>query len=88
MERLATILLPNPVAAHDTKQGLMDGSVKIFKENNTVQNGSSRVEMAVTEFRVRCIQPLCHLSASLRHGLSVVGLYLAAPGMGHKSGTF
>ena len=37
-------------------------------------------------FRVRCIQPLCHLSASLRHGLSVVGLYLAAPGMGHKSG--
>jgi hypothetical protein len=62
MERLATILLPNPVAAHDMKRDVMDGSAKIFKENRTVQNRPSPGEMAVTEFRVRCDRPLCHLS--------------------------
>jgi hypothetical protein len=62
MERLATILLPNSVAAHDMKRDVMDGSAKIFKENRTVQNEPSLAGTAVTDFRVRCIQPLCHLS--------------------------
>jgi len=57
MERLATILLPNPVAAHDTKRDVMDGLAKIFKENRTVQNRPSLAEMALTEFRVRCSDP-------------------------------
>jgi hypothetical protein len=34
-EQTATILLPNPVAAHDTERSLVDGRAKIFKENNT-----------------------------------------------------
>jgi hypothetical protein len=34
-ERRATILLPNWVAKHDTKRDVMDGSVKILKENST-----------------------------------------------------
>jgi hypothetical protein len=57
MERLATILLPKPVAAHDIGRHVMDGSAKIFKENKTVQNRPSLAEMAVTEFRVRCFGP-------------------------------
>jgi hypothetical protein len=61
-EHFATILLPNWVAAHDTKRDVMDGPAKIFKENRTVQNGPAPVETAVTEFRVRCFQPLSHLS--------------------------
>jgi hypothetical protein len=63
-ERLATILLPNPVAAHDTKGDATDGRSKIIKENSTLLNGLSLAETAVTEFRVRCIQPLCHLSGA------------------------
>ena len=69
-ERRATILLPNPVAAHDTERGVVDGRAKIFKENNTARAGSSPAEMGVTEFRVRCFQPLSHLSAG-RKRLSV-----------------
>jgi hypothetical protein len=34
-EHLATILLPNSVAAHDIGQDAMDGRAKIFRENNT-----------------------------------------------------
>jgi hypothetical protein len=34
-EHRATILLPNPVAAHDTKRDAMDGCAKILKENKT-----------------------------------------------------
>jgi hypothetical protein len=52
-ERRATILLPNPVAAHDTKRDVMDGPAKILKENRTVEIGPSPAETAVTEFRVR-----------------------------------
>jgi hypothetical protein len=37
-EHRATILLPNPVAAHDTKPDVMDGPAKILKENRTAQN--------------------------------------------------
>ena len=55
----------------------MDGAAKIFKENRTVQDTASLAEMAVTEFRVRCFQPLCHLSAGPKR-LSVAALYLAA----------
>ena len=55
MERLATILLPNLVVAHDTERGEVDGPAKILKENSTVPNRPSLAEMAVTEFRVRCL---------------------------------
>jgi hypothetical protein len=44
----------------------MDGRAKILKENSTVLNGPSPAETAATEFRVRCFQPLSHLSKSLR----------------------
>ena len=52
-EHLATALLPNPVAAHDTKQASVNGPAKILKENSTVLNGTSPAEMIETEFRVR-----------------------------------
>ncbi len=68
MERLATILLPNPVAAHDTKRGAVDGSAKLFKENSTVQNSPSLAETAVTEFRVRCFQSRTYREAEPRSG--------------------
>ena len=55
-EHRATILLPNPVAAHDTKPDVMDGPAKFLKENRTAQNRSSPAKTAVTAFRVRCIQ--------------------------------
>jgi hypothetical protein len=45
-EHRATILLPNPVAAHDTERGAVDGPTKFFKENMTVQNRPSLAEMA------------------------------------------
>jgi len=57
IERLATILLPNPVAAHDTNRNVMDGHAKIFKEDKNVQNRPSLPEIAITEFRVRCSDP-------------------------------
>jgi hypothetical protein len=63
-EQPATILLPNPVAAHDRERDVMDGHAKIFKENNTAQNRPSPAGMAVTEFRVRCFQPT---AASVAH---------------------
>lgn len=63
-EHRATILLPNSVAVHKRPRHAVDGLSKIFKENNTVQNRPPRAEMAVTEFRVRCIQPLRHVFAS------------------------
>jgi hypothetical protein len=44
MERLATILLPNAVAAHDMKRDVMDGRAKIFKENNTARTGHHRLK--------------------------------------------
>jgi hypothetical protein len=34
-ELIATILLPNSVAAHDIGQDTMDSRAKIFRENNT-----------------------------------------------------
>ena len=46
MERLATILLPNSVAAHDTRRDVMDGRAKLVKENNTPRNGPSPAGMA------------------------------------------
>jgi hypothetical protein len=58
----ATILLTNLVAAHDTDRVGRDGRAEILKENKTERNGSSLTETAVTEFRVRCFQPLSHLS--------------------------
>jgi hypothetical protein len=54
-EHLATILLPDPVAARDTKRDVVDGDAEIFKENKPQQNGPLRAEMAATEFRVRFI---------------------------------
>ena len=65
-EHLATILLPNPVAAHDTKRDVVDGDAEILKENRSEQNGPVLAEIAATEFRVRCIQPLFHLSRRVR----------------------
>jgi hypothetical protein len=38
-EHRATILLPNPVVAHGTERGVVDGLSKILKENKIVQNG-------------------------------------------------
>src|ERR1035437_10199792 len=46
-EHRATILLPNPVAAHDTKPDVMDGPSKFLKENRTAQNRSSPAKTAV-----------------------------------------
>ena len=53
-ERRATILLPNPVAAHDAQRDVMDGYAKIFKENRTVRkqaitiwNGRKRITNAL-----------------------------------------
>jgi hypothetical protein len=66
MERLATILLPNSVAAHDTERDVTDGPAKILKENKTAQNGPSPGETAVTEFRVRCFRPPGRVSARPR----------------------
>jgi hypothetical protein len=68
----ATILLPNPVAAHDTERGAVDGPTKFFKENRTVQNRPSLAEMAVPEFRVRCFQPrtVHYRGAQTRPGIS------------------
>jgi hypothetical protein len=63
-EHRATILLPKPVAAHDTSRHVTEGPAKIFKENRTLMNWPSLAVMAVTEFRVRCIQPLYHLSGA------------------------
>src|ERR1035437_4091123 len=57
-EHLATILLPNPVAAHDTSRHAMDGVIKISKENRILWNRLLRAEMGVAAFRVRRIQPL------------------------------
>jgi hypothetical protein len=54
-EHRATILLPNPVAAHDTKPDVMDGPAKFLKENRTAQNRSSPAKTALTAFRVRCM---------------------------------
>jgi hypothetical protein len=65
-EHLATILLPDPVAAHDTRREVVDGDAEILKENKTEQNGSSLAEMAATEFRVRCIRPLSILETPAR----------------------
>lgn len=50
-EHLATILLPNPVAAHDTTRDVMDGDAKIFKENKPQPNRPLRAEMTAAEFR-------------------------------------
>ena len=55
-EHRATILLPNPVAADDTKRHATDRPVKIRRQINTRWGGGSRVAIAITEFRVRCIQ--------------------------------
>src|SRR5271169_6891723 len=61
-EHLATILLPNPVAADDTERHAPDHPLKICRQINTRWGGGSRAAVAITAFRVRCIQPLCHLS--------------------------
>jgi hypothetical protein len=57
-EHLATILLPNPVAAHDTSRHAMDGLIKISKENRTLGNRPLQAEMGAAAFRVRCSRPL------------------------------
>jgi hypothetical protein len=54
-EHLATILLPNPVAAHDTSRHAMDDVIKISKENRILWNRPLRAEMGNAAFRVRCI---------------------------------
>jgi hypothetical protein len=79
-EHLATILLPDPVAARDTKRDVVDGDAEILKENKTEQNGPILAEMAATEFRVRCIQPLCHLSRRVR--ANSAGFHAARTGEG------
>jgi hypothetical protein len=56
-ERLATILLPNPVAAHVTGRDVMDGRAKLFKENNTPWHGPSPAETAANALRMRCSDP-------------------------------
>jgi hypothetical protein len=56
-EHRATILLPNPVAVHDTKRVAMDGRAKILKESNTAQNRPLPAGMAATELRMRCSNP-------------------------------
>jgi hypothetical protein len=53
-ERLATILLPNSVAAHDTRRDVVDGPAKILKENNTPRNVPSPAGMAANALRMRC----------------------------------
>jgi hypothetical protein len=53
-ERVATILLPNSVASHGTDRDVMNGPVKILKQNSTVQNGRSPAETTVTELGNRC----------------------------------
>jgi hypothetical protein len=40
-EHGATILLPNPVAAHNTERDVTDNLAKILKENRVVENGPS-----------------------------------------------
>src|SRR6266404_8978855 len=52
-EHLATILLPDPVAAHDTKRDVVDSDAEMLKENRTERNGPLLAEMPATEFRVR-----------------------------------
>ena len=42
-EHLATILLPNPVATHDTEQDAVDGVAEILKENKTSRTGHHRL---------------------------------------------
>jgi hypothetical protein len=49
-EHLATILLPNPVAAHDTSRHAMDGVIEISKENSILWNRSLRAEMGAAAF--------------------------------------
>ena len=39
-----------------------DGEEKFAKYNRMSRYHEECIGMAVTEFRVRCIQPLCHLS--------------------------
>jgi hypothetical protein len=68
-ERAATVLLPNWAAEHDTRRHRMDGQNEITKRNRVVLNGSRQADTGATEFRVRCIQPLCHLSATSRPAL-------------------
>ena len=53
-ERLATILLPNAVAEHDTERRPMDGRAEILKQNNTRQHRPPLAETGLTEFQVRC----------------------------------
>jgi hypothetical protein len=53
-EHLATILLPNPVAADDTERHAPDHPLKICRQINTRWGGGSRAAIAITEFRVRC----------------------------------
>jgi hypothetical protein len=57
-EHPATILLPNPVAADNTERHATDRPVKIRRQINTRWGGGSRAAIAITAFRVRCIQPL------------------------------
>jgi hypothetical protein len=56
-ERLATILLPNSVAAHDTRRDVVDGRAKKFKENNADQNRPSSAGTAANALRMRCSKP-------------------------------
>jgi hypothetical protein len=54
-EHPATILLPNSVAEDVTRRHPTDCQIKIRKQINTRWCGGSQAEIAVTEFRVRCM---------------------------------
>jgi hypothetical protein len=41
--------------------------VKLFKQNNARHNETSQKKTGMIEFRVRCIQPLCHLSNAMKY---------------------
>jgi hypothetical protein len=69
---LATILLPNAVAVHDTDRDLMDGRAKICREDSNAQNPPSPAETVMSEFRVRCFQPLSRRSGA-KNGPIILG---------------
>lgn len=74
-EHRATILLPNPVAAVDTKRHATDRALKIRRQINTRWGAGSRAVIAVTAFRVRCIQPTNHLSGA-QNKCTAIGAHL------------
>jgi hypothetical protein len=72
------------VAQEGNKREGPDALTKILKQNSNVQNRAASDEMAVTEFRVRCIQPLCHLSAELEGRPSASRAVFSGAGAGRQ----